>query len=58
MAEAQAENPENSQEEEEIVEPPPPKKELNPDSAYDDTEEARRAEDIASKFTHKIHPKA
>lgn len=45
------------QEEEPPVEPPP-RKELDPASAYDDIEEARRAEEVAMKFKHSIHPKA
>jgi protein dpy-30 len=53
----EGEEVENEEEQEEVVEAPP-LKELNPESAYDDVTEARRAEEIANKFKHGIHPKA
>lgn len=59
MAETEDPNAaEGVEEEEEEPIQPPTRKALDPASAYDDIEEARRAEEVAMKFKHSIHPKA
>ena len=58
MAETEEPIAADVEEQEELPVEPPLRKELDPESAYDDPEEARRAEAIALKFKHSVHPKA
>ena len=58
MAETEDPNAAEFEQEEEPPVEPPARKTLDPASAYDDIAEARRAEEVAVKFKHSIHPKA